>query len=88
MFALKFELRATANGTNMFVEQDTVLEVSLNEPGVVDRACMIALGTCASPQEMRAISGFLTTHLLTVNSIHKFEEVTHGALSKGSYRIQ
>ena len=87
MFALKFEIRATANNTNMFVEQETVVNVSLNEKATIDKACMIGMGAFATPREMKAASDFLSIHLLKTKSESKFEEVTSAPLTRGSYRI-
>ena len=86
MIALKFEVRATANNTNMFAEQNTIVEVSMIEKASIEKACMIALGSFATPREMMEISKFLSNNLFTKNE-QKFEEITHGVLGRGSYRI-
>ena len=87
MIALKFEVRAKANGTNMFVEQDTVTEVSLKERASIDKACMVSMGSFSTPREMIAASETLAKKLVSVRSEHKFEEVYQSPLINGSCRI-
>lgn len=87
MIALKFEVRAKANGTNMFVEQETATEVSLNERASIDKACMIGMGSFSTPREMMIASEALVKRLVSIRSEHKFEEVYQSPLMSGSCRI-
>ena len=87
MFALKFEVRANANNTNIFVEQETLLDIPSNDKGAVDKACMIGMGSFATPKEMLITSEAIMSKLKFTRAEHKFEEITHGTLNRGSYRV-